>query len=57
MKRFVATCPITEVAVIVAARDSVLLPAEGVIISIPCPACREQHDMVVRDCRPLRQAS
>jgi hypothetical protein len=57
MKRFVATCPIAELVVIVAVCDSVLLPAEGAIISIPCPACRAQHDMLVRDRRPVRQAS
>jgi len=57
MKRLVATCPITEIAVIVAVCETVILPVEGTIISIPCPACREPHDMRARDRRPLRQAS
>jgi hypothetical protein len=57
MKRLVATCPITKIAVIVAVCETVILPADGTIISIPCPACRETHDMPARDRRPLREAS
>jgi hypothetical protein len=57
MKRFVATCPVTEIAVIVAVCESVILPADGAIISIPCPACREPHGMPIRDRRPVGQAS
>jgi hypothetical protein len=57
MKRFVATCPVTEIAVIVAVCESVILPADGTIISIPCPACRAPHGMRFRERRPERQAS
>jgi len=57
MKRFVATCPVTEIAIIVAVYETVIIPAEGTIISIPCPACRERHDMRVRDPKNVRRAS
>jgi hypothetical protein len=57
MKRFVAVCPVTEIAMIVAVSETGVLPAEGTTISIPCPACREQHDMRVRDPQHVRRAS
>jgi hypothetical protein len=57
MKRYVARCHVTDLAVIVAFFESVILPAEGTTISIPCPACREQHDMQVRDPEHFRRAS
>jgi hypothetical protein len=57
MKRVVARCPVTDVVVIVAFCEAVILPAEGTTVSIPCPACREQHDMQLRDPEHSRQAS
>ena len=47
MKRFVAICPVTDIAMIVAVCEAVIIPAEGTVLSIPCPACREPHDMRV----------
>jgi hypothetical protein len=57
MKRFVATCPETEVAIIVSVSEAVVVPTEGVIISIPCPCCREMHAMRIRDAKHVRRAS
>jgi hypothetical protein len=57
MKRFVASCPVTGVAVIVAVCEAVVVPAEGTIIPVPCPCCRELHEMRIRDARRVRQAS
>jgi hypothetical protein len=52
----VAACPVTEIALIVSVCETAILRAEGTIVSIAYPACREQH-MRVRDPRHLREAS
>jgi len=57
MKRFVAKCPVSDMAIIVAVGETVVLPADGTFVSIPCPACHVQHYVQVRDPRHLRQAS
>jgi hypothetical protein len=57
MKRFVASCPVTDVAIIVAVCESVIVPAEGTPISIPCPCCRELHEMRIRAAKSVRRAS
>jgi hypothetical protein len=57
MKRFVASCPVTGVAVIVAVCEAVVVPAEGTVIPVPCPCCRELHEMRIRDAKRVRQAS
>jgi len=57
MKRFVASCPETDMAVIVAVSEFVVIPVDGANISIPCPCCRKVHVMRMRDARHLREAS
>jgi len=57
MKRFVARCPATDVAIIVAVSEFVVIPVDGTNISIPCPCCRTVHVMRMRDARYLREAS
>ncbi len=57
MKRFVAACPATDVIIIVAVNESVIVPPEGAIISIPCPCCQERHAMKIRDAKHIRHAS
>ena len=55
MKRLVALCATYETIVIVPVGDSVILPVEGRILSLRCPACHEQHEMQTRDPeRPCR---
>jgi hypothetical protein len=57
MKRFVARCPATEIAVIVAVPESVLVPPDGTNVAIPCPCCHTVHVMRMRDAKDFRKAS
>jgi hypothetical protein len=57
MKRFVARCPATDIAIIVAVSELVAVPTEGTNISIPCPGCRNVHVMTVRETKHQREAS
>ena len=57
MKRFVAHCPVTEVAVIVPVSDAVVIPADGATAAILCPACGGAHCVHLRDPRTVRRAS
>lgn len=57
IKRLVALCPVSEIVVIMAVSDSVMLLAEGRILSLRCPVCLAQHEMQTRDPERRRRAS
>ena len=57
MKRYVAHCPATDVALIVVAPDSVVLPPEGGTVAIACPCCGQTHAVKIRAAKPFRRAS